>query len=372
MNGKTPLTGIDYQLPHLGPGAEAQQQQAKFDRNELAIVLSHYDVGVLKSAKSFSRGSRRAPKARIVSESGNYLLKRRAVGQDDPQRVRFAHKLQAHLAAKGFPVAPLISTRRSKTTTLELDGRVYELFEFVPGRRFDNTKNDAWEAGAVLGQLHHILNSVKIKYCPPLSSFHAVKGINNKIKQIPSVVEVVEKTENKESLEECCTFLRRAYRDATNKTEKLGFSDWESTYLHGDWHPGNLLFSGNVISSVLDFDCARREPRIVEFANAILQFSMCMGSTQSLQSWPKGLNVSFIEAIATGYQAASGKALSPAECHAIPWLMIEAIIAESVYPIAAAGTFGRLRGSDFLSVVTEKVRWIRRRATSLVELLETS
>ena len=99
---------------------------------------------------------------------------------------------------------------------------------------------------------------------------------------------------------------------------------------------------------------------------------MCMGSTQSLQSWPKGLNVSFIEAIATGYQAASGKALSPAECHAIPWLMIEAIIAESVYPIAAAGTFGRLRGSDFLSVVTEKVRWIRRRATSLVELLETS
>jgi homoserine kinase type II len=372
MDGKTPAPGVDYQLPHLGPGAEVQQEQAKFDRNELAIVLSHYDIGVLKSAKSFSRGSRRAPKARIVSESGNYLLKRRAIGQDDLQRVRFAHKLQAHLSAKGFPVAPLIPTRRSKTTTLDLDGRVYELFEFVPGRRFGNTRNDAWEAGAVLGQLHHILNSVKIKYCPPLSSFHAVKGINSKIKQIPSVVEVIEKKENQEGIEECCTFLQRAYCEATNKTEELGFSDWESTYLHGDWHPGNLLFSGGVISSVLDFDCARCEPRVVEFANAILQFSMCMGSTQSLQSWPKGLDVSLIESIATGYQAASGRALAQAECQAIPWLMIEAIIAESVYPIAATGTFGSLRGSDFLSVVREKVRWIRRRATSLVERLETS
>ncbi len=372
MERKTPLTRVVHQLPHLGPGAESEQERARFDRNELAVVLSHYDIGVLQSAKSFSRGSRRAPKARIVSETGDYLLKRRAEGQDDPRRMTFSHELQKHLARENFPVAPLVPTRRTKETALELNGRMYELFHFVPGRRFGNTTSDSWEAGAVLGQLHLLLSSFKSRYRPPLSSFHAIKGINEKIERIPTMICQLEGEEGKKIAQECCTYLRRVYREAAKKTEQLGFSQWRDSFLHGDWHPGNLLFTGKEVSSVLDFDSARSEPRSVEFANALLQFSMCMGSVSSLSSWPKGLDVSFIEAMASGYQASSRSSLTPNECIAIPWLMIEAIVAESVFPIAATGMFGKLPGSQFLSVVKEKVGWIRPRAASLAELLETS
>jgi hypothetical protein len=48
--------------------------------------------------------------------------------------------------------------------------------------------------------------------------------------------------------------------------------------------------------------------------------------------------------------------------------MIEALIAESVIPIAATGTFARMSGGDFLSMVQRKVRWIRQQSKKLIAM----
>ena len=66
----------------------------RFDARELAVVLSHYDLGTIETIKSCPLGSRRAPKLRIVTSRGDFLLKRRASGRDDPYRVAFTHSLQ--------------------------------------------------------------------------------------------------------------------------------------------------------------------------------------------------------------------------------------------------------------------------------------
>ena len=50
---------------------------AHFSSEELAQVLSHYDVGVIHEAKPLAAGSKRAPKMVIRSEQGKFLLKRR-------------------------------------------------------------------------------------------------------------------------------------------------------------------------------------------------------------------------------------------------------------------------------------------------------
>ena len=42
----------------------------------------------------FPRGSRKAPKLLISGERGKLLLKRRARGRDEPQKVAFTHCLQ--------------------------------------------------------------------------------------------------------------------------------------------------------------------------------------------------------------------------------------------------------------------------------------
>ena len=62
--------------------------------------------------------------------------------------------------------------------------------------------------------------------------------------------------------------------------------------------------------------------------------------------------------------------LSQAEIRAIPWLMVEALIAEAVFPIAATGQFGKLEGLAFLQMVQKKIIWMQRSAQRMVELVE--
>ena len=53
----------------------------------------------------------------------------------------------------------------------------------------------------------------------------------------------------------------------------------------------------------------------------------------------------------------------------LPWLMTEALVLESVIPIAATGTFGHLSGSSVLRMVEGKVHWIAPRAEKLIRFV---
>jgi hypothetical protein len=48
--------------------------------------------------------------------------------------------------------------------------------------------------------------------------------------------------------------------------------------------------------------------------------------------------------------------------------MVEALIAEAVFPIAASGSFGRMDGLPFLQLVQRKIYWMQRNADRLVQL----
>src|ERR1700733_12761413 len=92
--------------PSISSGSEtirAAGQRERFGTDELAVVLSHFDLGTIESIGEFARGSRKAPKVLITAEHGRFLLKRRARGKDDPHRVAFCHAIQLELASRQFP-----------------------------------------------------------------------------------------------------------------------------------------------------------------------------------------------------------------------------------------------------------------------------
>ena len=68
-----------------------------------------------------------------------------------------------------------------------------------------------------------------------------------------------------------------------------------------------------------------------------------------------------------GYDAVN--VLSKAELRTLPSLMIEALIAESVIPIAATGSFARMEGVGFLLMIERKVRWILQHTKHLIGIL---
>ena len=353
------------QQPHVGSTVAEQSLRERFEGHELAIVLSHYELGEIESLRVYPRGSRRSPKLRIKSRRGEFLLKRRAPGSDDPYRVAFAHDLQLHLAQRDYPVPGIIGTR-DNNSMLQLNGRTYELFNYIHGIRYDRTQGQARQVGIMLGQLHAHLANFRSRYEPPLASFHGVGEIDAKMAMLPPAVFSAEPQTDRPGVAESVEYLRRAYIDAAQRVNALGFRTWPRCVLHGDWHPGNLLYREDVIVGVLDFDSARLEPRVVDVANAALQFSMLMDAPEQPATWPDGLDVSLIHALLSGYDEACGSPLTVQERLAIPWLMVEALIIESIVPIAATGSFARIPGSAFLHMIQRKVRWIRPRSEALV------
>jgi Ser/Thr protein kinase RdoA (MazF antagonist) len=331
-------------------------ERERFSPSELAVVLSHYDLGVIESAKEFGRGSRRSPKLRLRTADGRYLLKRRAQGRDKPARVTFAHTLLWHLRQKAFPVPELLSTRDTGESMLIHQGGVYELFEYVAGEAYDASLPQTEHAGKTLARFHRAVADFQTAWQPPTGGYHDSAAVGTGLNAIPTTVSSHDSVIGREAeLLSLTQELHERYDEAAETVNQLGFEQWEGWIVHGDWHPGNMLFRKNKVVVVLDFDSVRRNPAVVDVANGMLQFSILRGGDDP-NRWPEFFDQTRMRRFLMGY--ASRVKLDADRRRAIPHLMIESLIAECVVPVAATGSLGQIPGFGVLQMVRRKVRWL--------------
>jgi Ser/Thr protein kinase RdoA (MazF antagonist) len=352
---------IQSQISGTGHGVARTGEREKFAADELAIVLSHFDIGVIEEIKEFPRGSRKAPKLLVQTEQGKFLLKRRARGKDEAFKVAFSHALQLFLAAKQFPLPHLIGTKKENNSMLQWRGGVYELFEYIPGQSYPHTLEATFDSGRVLSLFHKLLTDFKSEWQPASGSYHMQPSIENGLKSIPGALQTTDG-----SLNACLEYLAETYKYAAERAEQVGLSAWPKQFVHADWHPGNMLFRDNHVVAVIDYDSSRQLPRIIDIANGALQFSI-IGGDEDVSKWPDYLDESRFKRFIRGYDEVM--LLSDAEIRGMPWLMAEALIAEAVLPIAITGQFGRMEGTEFLKMVQRKVYWLTHSAEKLVALL---
>ncbi len=336
--------------------------RATFDAGELAVVCSHYDIGVIESVREYRRGSGRAPKAVIKTDRGRFLLKRRGLGSHGTDRVAYTHALQQHLASRHYPLPKLIRTRTKRQTMLVRGEHIYELFDFIPGEAYDGSLDATGDAGRALGFFHRILGSFIYKnYQPSWGTFHAAKGLEPHLAQIrakipdPAVAPLLDR-------------ISAIYNEAAARVENLGFASWPQQTIHGDWHPGNMLFRNARVVAVIDYDTARLAPRVIDLANGCLQFSITMHGHDP-ERWPAPLDEGRFKRFCRGYDAVKDQVISTVELEAIPWLMIEALVVEAAIPIAATGSFAGMPGLSFLRMVDAKAAWIASCAARLTALV---
>ncbi len=326
----------------------------RFGTEELAICLSHYDVGVIEKIKEFPRGSRRAPKVVLATDKGKFLFKRRAKGKDDLAKVAFTHQIQLSLASQSFPLPHLIGTRRDNNSMLVRKGRIYEMFEYIAGGGYDGSLDSTYHAGQSLGLYHKLLQDFHSDYKPPTGSYHGASAIRQAIRNTVGSLPM-ETRPTKDVLTSIVDALKEAYVTCTKKSDEIGLNEWGEQIVHGDWHPGNMLFRDRHVVAVIDYDAARLQQRVIDFANGALQFSI-IGGSEDLNKWPDYLDESRFKRFIRGYDSVN--VISKAEIQVAPYLMCEAMIAEAVLPIAATGSFGRMEGFPFLQMVDRKVKWI--------------
>ena len=343
-----------------------EKVRQQFGAEELATCLSHYDLGVIHRIQEFPRGSRRAPKVVIECDRGRFLFKRRAKGKEDLAKVAFTHQIQIALAGQNFPLPHLLGTRGDNNSMLVLESNIYELFEFVEGGTYDGSLDATFQSGRILGLYHKLLQDFHSDYKPARGSYHNADAIQQSIQNTARTLPV-ESRPPPEALSKVVTGLSRAYEKCAANVNKLGLNDWGEQIVHGDWHPGNMLFRDKRVVAVIDYDAARLQQRVIDLANGALQFSI-IGGGDDPTKWPGYVDMSRFKRFMRAYDSVN--VISKRELQAMPFLMCEAMIAEGVLPIAATGSFGRMEGFPFLQMMARKVRWLLSHTKDLFAALE--
>jgi len=342
----------------------------RFEGHELAIVLSHFDLGTIEKLKDFPKGSRRAPKLVIKTDKGAYLLKRRAQDKCDPYMVAFAQGLQLHLAAKQFPLPHLIGTKADNNSMLQMSNFIYEVFEFISGTRYDKSLEATQDAGRILALFHKLVQDYESEYQPPSGTYHGARIVNRALEQVPKTLERVDPTgagKKLDEVREVVGYLKDRYEGASKKVDELGLKEWPQQIIHSDWHPGNMLYLKTRVVAVIDYDAARYQQPIIDTANGALQFSV-IRTAEAPDKWPDYIDESRFKRFLLGYDDVNQ--LTQSELNAVPWLMTEAMIAESSIPIANAGRFAHIDGLEFLRMVRRKVTWLHDNAAKLANVLD--
>jgi Ser/Thr protein kinase RdoA (MazF antagonist) len=335
---------------------------AHFAQEELEKVLDCYDIGEIENMSPLTAGNQRAPKMVIESQRGKYLLKRRSRGKDDLYRVTFGHAVHLHLAQRGFPVSQMIETKTDKNTVLQLDHHIYELFSFIEGSRYDGSSAATHDAGRQMGRFHWLLAEFDYELLMPLrGSFHDSGGVRSHLKTIASETKAPHKP-----MKEIAYELMRRYEAASVRVNSAGYDTWVQQIVHGDWHPGNMLFAERKLVALLDFDSVKIAPAVTDLANGALQFSI-VGGRPNPAEWPDYLDEGKLGEFVAGYREVVG--LKRNQIEVLPDLMTETMIAEAVLPVATTGFFGYLEGEDFLRMICRKARWLQKNRVELGETI---
>jgi len=354
-----------------GPDKErrvASRLRIEFQPEELDAVLEQYDLGHIVQIDKQIKGSRRSPKLVITCDHGKYLLKRRARGRDHPLKVAYAHAVQQFLANRHFPIPALVPTRDGISTMVILDELIYEMFSFVEGITYNRSTNATFDAGRVLGMFHDLLVGYHSDWEPSRRGYHDSHLVRSHLQSIPAGIGKNDSVVGHESeLLGIIGQLFDVYEKACDKVNAGGFVQWPAQIVHADWHPGNMLFLNDKVSAVIDYDSLHTLPAITDLANGLLQFSILGGSIDP-RLWPPQLDEERFKTFHAGYR--KDRPSSSDQGPAIPWLMIEALIAEAVTPIAATGSFGHIEGFRFLKMINRKVRWLQDHAEHLIQLAQ--
>lgn len=279
--------------------------------SDVARVLAHYDLGTAEGIAATGHGF--VNETAIVATVCGRFVVRRNHRRFSPAALHYRHQLIAALGRAAFPTARLLPARDG-TTLISLDGRTYEVLEYVNGTDFDPQCCDQIAAvGAMLARYHQALVGGAPPNEPVLPRYAPTR--------ISALSETLYERDVMGELHDDL-----AWYDARGSALRAALPDNIYTELphaliHGDIHPDNIRFCGDRITALLDFDQVEYDARIVDLADALVGFASLALPAETL-TWGvfRGpLDPAKAAVLISAYQQISP--LLPAEIAALPVLI---------------------------------------------------
>lgn len=363
--------------PRIGsPAGTGAGQRVTLGSNEIRSVMAQFDRSTVIRAHAYNRGSFRFPKAVIECENGaRYLLKRRSANADNIARLTFSHSVQRELERHQFPMPRLLRAGTGDSWVTH-DASLYELFSFIErAAHFGRTASESRESGLLLSRLHRTMR-VWSESAPRSThnGYHQSRAVAAAWDRLVPTITATDPHASTSDLVRVGDSLQMQFTQAAlhaaaviNESSAAG----PESIVHGDFHPGNILFYSGSAIALLDFDGVRRDRTLYDIANGALQFGMRNFVTGGTQKGDTVLNVDGVKQFLEGYAWCDHLLPSKLECAAIPSLMIEAHIAEVVPRLAVEVAFGDSRPLELLQLTEQRAHWVWLHRATLTTLCQS-
>ncbi len=232
----------------------------------LSSVLAQYPLPNIR-VLDVHEASKRNDNLLVEDNSGRRYILRRYRRNNQENRVRFQLSFQQHLVSSGFPTSEIVKTISGDVLVIEED-TPWALFTFIGGTEYDFSRvEQAIEAARRLAQFHTIADSFQdeevildISRMPDwwtsaekeiyaLEEFFAGMGVAGELACIREYV----------------AELVREWPFERNAALRM-------SWVHGDYHGRNMVFIGDEMRGLFDFDVIRRGFRIEDISLALFMF----------------------------------------------------------------------------------------------------
>ena len=190
----------------------------------------------------------------LVEHRRGRLVARRYPIQPFPDTA-YELKVLARLDADGWPVPVAVEE------PVEVDGRTWCLSKFLPGTcRVANGPEDRRQRGRLLAELHEATGRL---------AGMGQRGGFGLADEVISDPELVDSIREYEKLRPCEGHVARWHIDQAREAfDRLDLGSAETIVLHSDFAPWNLLYEGDSLTGILDFDATHLNYRVADFALA--------------------------------------------------------------------------------------------------------
>lgn len=262
---------------------------ARADLEAAPEVLKNYDIGDIKSITPTSRGVGENGKALIVETAqGKYVLKpsSTAIYPELDDSARYEISVVNHLIQKGFPAAAVIRTKKTNVSQSEdaffvkaSNGKIYILHQYMEGESIGDaalSKNQTRALVDSLAAMHKNLENFEPagkRTRSPIIDFDVQK---ERLKQLRENV-LKKKRENaqysytrsEQLFLDNIDFILQQITILETQLSPAVYRTLPQTIVHGDLHPGNVVFQTDRVMGVFDWDHLRREARIYDFFHGL-------------------------------------------------------------------------------------------------------
>lgn len=253
--------------------------------DELREVLSHYDLGELVRYKRDQRGTVNVSYSVETLKDGRpgqYFLRRYKSGITHDE-ILFEHSLIDHLVEYSHcPVARLHRTRSGSTFFLQpaeseaQPASYYAVFDFLHGEdRYTwidphCTTPELASAGQLLADYH---TAVSTLVCEGRRAESKILDLLDEIEQAWEVSPARSKgTAFDRYLAQNFDAVRHGIAETRAALATPILRTFPEVVIHSDFHPGNLVFAGDDICGLVDFDWSKIDLRTFDVALAVWYF----------------------------------------------------------------------------------------------------